>query len=61
MATVAEIEAALADFASAERAYRQKLENLIAIAKAALASGAPKTSGGGTLNKDGELLDPPLT
>ncbi|MFZ0308596.1 MAG: hypothetical protein WAL89_10505 [Candidatus Sulfotelmatobacter sp.] len=63
MPTQAEIELAEEELAFAERAYRRTLHNLIAMAKLTLAANLQDTGalGGDTINKDGELLDPPLT
>ena len=47
MPTLAEIETALGEVNFAERAYRQKLANLVALAKAVLAA-KPQDAGGGT-------------
>jgi hypothetical protein len=42
--TQAEIDTAFADFAYAQRVYMQKLEALVAMAKATLAAQPPKSS-----------------
>jgi len=61
--TVREIEIAEEESVFAERAYRQKLANLIAMATATLAA-APADAGlqnDGNPDSAGETLDPPLS